>query len=133
MQQVDLPGAVDEQQPTAEQLPSQLQASGTIVESGSRHAGSSEKAGSISRPAIVKISAYPGVPEKLLYVCIDAEGTRTVVKFTTDYCLELHRHLSAVDLAPQTAGVSSTPWRLGHGGDAVAGPKRVGTLSGRTG
>ncbi|KAK9827555.1 hypothetical protein WJX74_010196 [Apatococcus lobatus] len=101
VQRGDVPGTVDEQQRRAEQLPVQLQVSATTVEPGSRQAGGLDMAGTSSKPPTIRIHPHPGVPDKLLYICDRADGSCTVVKFTTTYCLRLHELLSDADLAPK--------------------------------
>ena len=81
---------MDEQQCRTKQLLAQPQASATV----------DDRAGTVSKRSIIRVDAYPGVPDELLYLCTGADGSQTVVKFTTEYCLRLHELLSDADLAP---------------------------------
>ena len=105
VQQADLLDAQDEQQQGAKQL----QASVTVVESGSGQAGSFNMAKTSSKRSFIKIHPHPQVPNKLLYICFDAEGSVSMVKFSTEHCLRLHQLLSDADLAPKLMGFEHLP------------------------
>ncbi len=92
---------MDSQQQRSQQLPAQLHASATDIQPSSLQAASWGMAGTSSQRSLIHIDAHPGVPDNLLYLCTHADGSRTVVKFTTTYCLRLHELLADADLAPK--------------------------------
>lgn len=47
--------------------------------------------------------------DKLLYLCTHADGSRTVVQYTTSYSVALHQQLAAADLAPKLIRYEQLP------------------------